>query len=167
DATMRSASDAFATSALTYLARPPAFVIAATVSLPPLSSISTTTTDAPSAANRSADSRPMPLPPPVMSATLSLSRMLYLAPRVPRPAPRTPPPSPRAPRPSPRPPHSAPRAPLPATRAPHPAPRTPHPASCASHSYPLEVATPLPVSDGAVERGLLGPEEMRVMLDHL
>src|SRR5574342_641959 len=57
------------------MARPPAAFTAATVSSPSLSWMSTTTTAAPSEANRSADSRPMPLPAPVMRATLPSSRI--------------------------------------------------------------------------------------------
>ena len=70
-----AASAAFATSAWTNAARPPLFSMAATVSCPPRSSMSATTTDAPSAANNTADSLPIPLPAPVISATFPSRRI--------------------------------------------------------------------------------------------
>src|SRR6266542_2044467 len=57
-------------------ALPPAASICSTVSRPPASATSATTTLAPSRAKRSAASRPMPLPAPVISATLSLRRIV-------------------------------------------------------------------------------------------
>src|SRR5436190_22354884 len=53
--------------------------MAATASLPARSSTSLTTTCAPSAANNSAAARPMPLPAPVISATLPSSLPVILA----------------------------------------------------------------------------------------
>src|SRR5512132_91997 len=56
-------------------ALPPAASICPTVSRPPASATSATTTAAPSFAKRSAASRPMPLPAPVINATLSFKRI--------------------------------------------------------------------------------------------
>src|SRR6185437_16513402 len=55
---------------------PPAFLIAATQSLPISSWTSVTTTTAPSLARSCALARPMPLAPPVTSATFPLTRSM-------------------------------------------------------------------------------------------
>src|SRR6266508_5267633 len=73
---MARTSSARDTSAWTKRALPPADPICSTVSRPPASATSATTTLAPSLAKRSAASRPMPLPAPVISATLSLRRIV-------------------------------------------------------------------------------------------
>src|SRR6266508_5275954 len=73
---MARTSSARDTSAWTKRALPPADPICSTVSRPPASATSATTTLAPSRAKRSAASRPMPLPAPVISATLSLRRIV-------------------------------------------------------------------------------------------
>src|SRR4051794_17793981 len=74
-ATMPRASSSFETSVFTNVASPPAFRTASTVALPASSTKSATTTLAPSRANSSAATRPMPLPPPVTMVTLPSSRM--------------------------------------------------------------------------------------------
>src|SRR5678815_3209322 len=99
-------SRAAETSARTKIAS----LIIEAVSRPDFSSRSTTATFAPSLANSSADCLPMPLPPPVMRATLLSSRML---------------------------------------------------------SDSLEVSPAFPVGDGLVVGRDLGPEEVRVVLDHV
>src|SRR6266480_2088471 len=72
NATMPSASFAFETSAPNALAFAPiSFAVASAVSF----FRSTTTTFAPSFANRRQDALPMPLPPPVINATLFANRM--------------------------------------------------------------------------------------------
>src|SRR5687767_4678906 len=73
---MFSQSAALATSARSAVAVPPACWTSRTVSCAAFSLRSTATTLAPSRANSSADSRPMPLPAPVMTATLFLSRIV-------------------------------------------------------------------------------------------
>src|SRR5438552_16454469 len=72
-ATIPSASLSSETSACTNRAFPPAAPISSATPRPAASLTSATTTRAPSRANRSADSRPMPPPAPVMTATLSSS----------------------------------------------------------------------------------------------
>jgi hypothetical protein len=79
---MPRASSSFATSVLTNVASPPAVLTASTVALPASSTKSATTTRAPSRANSSAATRPMPLPPPVMIVTLPSSRIGPAPPRV-------------------------------------------------------------------------------------
>jgi len=64
------------TSILTKRAWPPALVMWSTTSRPSASSRSATTTFAPSCAKIVASLRPMPLAPPVMSATLPASLMV-------------------------------------------------------------------------------------------
>ena len=59
------------TSQATKLARPPAAVMRATVSVPPATDTSDTTTAAPSAAKASATARPMPEPAPVTNAAFT------------------------------------------------------------------------------------------------
>src|SRR5215813_7306352 len=71
---MRRTSSSAATSPTAATACPPARAISETVSSAARRSMSQTTTDAPSSAKSSAPSRPMPIPAPVISATLSLSR---------------------------------------------------------------------------------------------
>src|SRR6266550_8881734 len=72
NATMPSASFAFETSAPNALAFAPiSFAVASAVSF----FRSTTTTFAPSFANRRQDALPMPLPPPVIKTTLFASRI--------------------------------------------------------------------------------------------
>src|SRR5215471_11986198 len=72
--TMRSTSASSATSPCTASAVPPARATASTVWWAAASSMSATTTRAPSPANRRAAARPMPIPAPVMTATLSARR---------------------------------------------------------------------------------------------
>src|SRR5690349_17630791 len=55
---------------------PPAFLMAATQSLPMSSCTSVTTTTAPSLSRSCALARPMPLAPPVTSATFPLTRSM-------------------------------------------------------------------------------------------
>jgi hypothetical protein len=66
---MRSASSGLATSPVTRAAVPPAFSIRRTVSSSSARRRPDTMTRAPSRANSSAVPRPMPVPPPVTSAT--------------------------------------------------------------------------------------------------
>ena len=68
-------SDSIDTSVRTKRARPPASVINETVLRPPSELMSATTTFAPSSAKSRQVARPMPEPPPVTMATLSLSRI--------------------------------------------------------------------------------------------
>src|SRR5690349_19523701 len=70
----RSTSASSATSQGTASARPPRRSIVRAVSRAARSFTSATMTLAPSLANRSAPSRPWPIPAPVMNATLPLSR---------------------------------------------------------------------------------------------
>ncbi len=69
------------TSVRTNIAVPPASWIMPTVSLPPASSMSATTTDAPSAANASAVARPIPEPAPVTTATFPCTSTGGIVPR--------------------------------------------------------------------------------------
>src|SRR5438034_1932039 len=71
--TIRFTSSSTATSPTAACAWPPAFSTSATVSSAALLLMSHTTTRAPSAAKRTAASRPMPMPAPVISAVLPLS----------------------------------------------------------------------------------------------
>jgi hypothetical protein len=73
--TIASQSAARDTSACWNTAAPPAPRMSFSVRWPASSSMSTTTTRAASAANSSADSRPIPLPAPVIRATLSFKRI--------------------------------------------------------------------------------------------
>ena len=63
-------------SAVTAMARPPAAAMASAVVTAPGSSMSTTATAAPSAANRPQMALPMPLAPPVTMATLPSRRVI-------------------------------------------------------------------------------------------
>src|ERR1044071_9460847 len=107
---MRRTSASTATSPVTAMAWPPAAVTDCAVSRPAFSSMSAMTTRAPSSANRNAAARPMPIPAPVMKATLPSRR-----------------------------------------------PGMP--------SDPFRVAHELPVRDGAIERLLLEPGGVQVVLD--
>src|SRR3954451_10718419 len=79
---MRSTCSLLPTSTFTNLASPPFASIAATVWAPPSSLKSATTTRAPSAANSIDASRPMPFPPPVISATLPSRRPMQEPPTI-------------------------------------------------------------------------------------
>src|SRR5882724_5056516 len=74
---MCSQSAAFDTSAGTYVAWPPRSAIMRTVSRPASSLRSAATMRAPSVAKSRADSLPMPLAAPVISATLSRRRIRF------------------------------------------------------------------------------------------
>src|SRR5215471_10304176 len=78
---MRSTSDSTATSPIAATASPPVRVTSATVSAAAARSISATTMQAPSEANRIEASRPIPMPAPVISATLPASLGLISPPR--------------------------------------------------------------------------------------
>src|SRR6266478_7167375 len=82
DSTMRLTSSSMATSPTAASACPPAFSTSATVSSAALSLMSHTTTRAPSPAKRTAASRPIPIPAPVISAILPSSLMLMLCRRL-------------------------------------------------------------------------------------
>ncbi len=68
------------TSHGTKMASPPASRIASTVALPPVASMSDTTTFKPRAAKATAAARPMPLPAPVTKATVPENSMLMASP---------------------------------------------------------------------------------------
>src|SRR5215211_4991213 len=78
--TIASASASSETSAWTYCARPPVASISAATASPASSATSVRTIAAPSLANSFEATIPMPLPPPVMSATLPSSRPIVPSP---------------------------------------------------------------------------------------
>src|SRR5881397_3903268 len=129
--TIRCTSASTATSPVTATAWPPAFSTRATVPFAASGSMSATTIRAPSSAKSVAVSRPIPIPAPVMRATLPASRPLIARPR-----------SGEAPR---------------------------RPGSTLDRSRPLdpfEVTRELPVGHDLVERLLLQPRGVQVVVDH-
>src|SRR5712691_2097365 len=78
--TNRATSASLATSPLTAVAAPPALTMASTVSPSGSGRRPKTTTRAPSLAKSSAVARPMPVPPPAMSATFPSSAATAIAP---------------------------------------------------------------------------------------
>src|SRR3984893_2780512 len=78
--TNRATSASLPTSPLTAAATPPAFTMASTVSAIASGRRPKTTTRAPSRPKSSAVARPMPVPPPAMSATLPSSARTVIAP---------------------------------------------------------------------------------------
>src|SRR6266852_313385 len=78
--TNRATSASLATSPLTAVATPPALTMASTVSASGSGRLPKTTTRAPSWPKSSAVARPMPVPPPAMSATLPSSAGTVIAP---------------------------------------------------------------------------------------
>src|SRR5271154_4312098 len=89
-ATIRSASAALETSTLSAIALPPAFVISAATDLASSSAQSAITTLAPSLPNSNEVARPIPDPPPVISAILLSSLPISESAPVSNTAPRTP-----------------------------------------------------------------------------